>query len=75
VRAAVDLATKGCELTDWKDPQIVSLLAGTYAGAGDFEQAVRYQKKAVELALPTGADLTQMKQILLRFEQHQPSHL
>lgn len=72
VRSAVELATKGCDLADWKDPQIVSSLAGIYATAGDFEQAVRYQKKAVELTVATGAGQKQMQQILLQFEQHQP---
>ncbi len=71
VRTAVELATKGCDLTNWKDPQMVSSLAGIYATAGDFEQAIKYQKQAVDLAGAVGTGQKQMQQILLQFEQHQ----
>ena len=47
---AVTLATRAAELTDWKSEPIVDTLAAAYAESGDFEQAVRWARAAVELA-------------------------
>jgi tetratricopeptide (TPR) repeat protein len=40
-------AAKACELTEWKDPETINLLAAAYAAAGNFKQAVRFQEKAL----------------------------
>jgi len=47
-KAVID-ATKCCELTDWKDAFVLSSLAAAYAELGDFDRAVEWQKKAIEL--------------------------
>jgi len=47
---AVAYANKACELTNWQDANLLDTLATAYAEAGNFEEAVRWETKA--LALP-----------------------
>lgn len=46
-KKAVELATKACELTEWKDPMFLDTLAIAYAETGDFDKAVEYVEKAL----------------------------
>ncbi len=51
-KKAVQLATEACELTDFKAAHILSTLASSYAETGDFENAMKWSAKSVEVGEP-----------------------
>jgi tetratricopeptide (TPR) repeat protein len=56
---AIELATSACKLTEYKQAHILSTLAAGYAETGNFDEAINWSQKAVELgAGPTKAQLT-----------------
>ncbi len=51
-KRALELALKAAELTDHKEAHVLSTLAAAYAENGDFENAVKWSEKSVEIAEP-----------------------
>ena len=49
-RRAIELATKACEVTEYKQAHILSTLAAAYAETGDFKSAKKWIEKAAEIA-------------------------
>jgi tetratricopeptide (TPR) repeat protein len=73
-RKAYDDAKRYCEVTKWKDPWAVSNLAAAYAEAGQFEEAVKSQKQALENpASATRGD--ELRERLKLYEQKKPYRL
>jgi tetratricopeptide (TPR) repeat protein len=71
-KRAVELATKACELTEWKNPFHLSALAAAYAEAGDFKQAVRWHKKAMAAPDFPADKMERARQRLKLYEQGKP---
>ena len=46
---AIRYATRACELTDYTSPGYLDTLAASHAEAGRFDDAVRWQEKAIKL--------------------------
>ncbi|MEM7234204.1 MAG: hypothetical protein AAF517_18645, partial [Planctomycetota bacterium] len=66
---AVELATRACELSEWKLDAILDTLGAAYAEAGDFDNAVKWARAAIDLAeMPDPGDEVRLR----LFEEGQP---
>ena len=66
-------ADKACDLTHWKNAGYIDTLAAVYAEIGDFEEAVKWQQKAVEL-MPKGERAEELALHLKLYQEKQPYH-
>jgi tetratricopeptide (TPR) repeat protein len=69
-KKAVEYATEACELTSWKESYFLGTLAAACAEIGEFDKAVRWQKKALESARYEREEGESARQRLRSFEDH-----
>ncbi len=67
---AVELATKACELTEYKLPHILSTLAAAFAESGNFDTAIEWSQKAVNMDDPENDE--QLEKELTSYLKKQP---
>ncbi len=65
-KQAVEGARKACELTGWKNAYFLDTLAAAYAESGQFDQAVEWQKKALQI--PGGLPKDEMDKAWARLD-------
>jgi tetratricopeptide (TPR) repeat protein len=69
---AIELAKKACELSQWKVGWYVDTLAAAHAENGDFAEAVRWQKKALELGVAAASEKKEMTDRMSLYDAHKP---
>lgn len=69
---AIATATKACALTAWKNADFIDTLAAAYAESGDFNNAVKWQLKVIEI-LPE-RDKDDYKDSLRLYQSGKPYH-
>jgi len=73
-KRAVQLATQTCELSGWKLPVDLDILAAAHAECGDFQEAIKWQKKAIELGFEDKEKEKAVKRLKL-YEEGKPYRL
>lgn len=69
-KKSVLLATKACELTQWKNTSLLDTLAAACAEAGDFDQAIKWQSETLRLYDDAGDSRPAMEKRLALYKQH-----
>ncbi len=69
-KKAVAYATEACELTSWKASYFLATLAVACAENGDFDKAIRWQKRALESPQYEREEGQRARQRLQLFEDH-----
>ena len=69
-KRAVELGLKACEVTNYKESHVLSTLAAGYAEMGDFESALKWSKKSVEIS--EGESKEQLRMELESYQQKKP---
>jgi tetratricopeptide (TPR) repeat protein len=71
-RKAVEHATRACELTGWREPHPLDTLAAAHAECGDFEEAAKWEIKAVILGASDNAFQQQARRRLKLYQSGKP---
>jgi tetratricopeptide (TPR) repeat protein len=72
-KRALELGLKACELTQYSKPHILSTLAAAYAELLEFEKAIEWSQKAVELGRKEGNEqVEQLEEELKSYRDNKP---
>jgi hypothetical protein len=69
---AVKLASRACDLSRSNDESLCSTLAAAYAEAGQFEHAITWQQKALEVAPPESQAAERARMLLESYQNGVP---
>jgi tetratricopeptide (TPR) repeat protein len=69
---SIELGLKACEITKYERPHILSTLAAGYAEKGDWESALKWSAKAVELGVKDDMIDEQLKKELESYKEKKP---
>ena len=71
-------ARRACELTYWRNPLPISVLASAFAETHDFADAIKYQQQSMDLDLDLGPEGTRLalsaEKKLELYQNHRPFH-
>jgi tetratricopeptide (TPR) repeat protein len=73
-RQAVVSATRACDLTYWKEPRKLAVVAAAYSEVGDLAAAVKWQQKAIDLAPADHPEQFEFRRLLARYKAGKPYH-
>jgi tetratricopeptide (TPR) repeat protein len=69
---SIEIGTKACDLTKYEKPHILSTLASGYAEKGDWENAIKWSSKAVELGAKEEDVSDQLQKELDSYKEKKP---
>jgi tetratricopeptide (TPR) repeat protein len=72
---ALEHAARACQLSDWQDALCLDTYAAAHAAAGNFEQAVRWQKKALALADDVSKTVLEEMRARLKLYERQQAYV
>ena len=73
-RKAVKYATQACELSQWDNVRQISTLAAAYAETGDFNSAMKWENKILEMPNLAPKEAATAKERLALYQVHRPYH-
>jgi tetratricopeptide (TPR) repeat protein len=71
-KRSIELGTKACEVTKYQRPHILSTLAAGYAEAGDWENAVKWSQKSLDVAEDDDENRPQLEKELQSYKEKKP---
>jgi tetratricopeptide (TPR) repeat protein len=72
-KLSITFGKEACEITEYKEVHILSTLAAGYAESGDFEEAVKWSSRAVELGTKENHEqLEQLENELKSYQEKKP---
>jgi tetratricopeptide (TPR) repeat protein len=71
-KRSIQLATKACELTQWKDAHELDTLAAAFAETGAYDHAIKLQAEAIKLYEGAAEVRSGMEKRLALYRRHHP---